>query len=231
MQVEGFASPREKLWFDTHAADALVSSFRDAGSERKWRLVAIACCHRISHLVQTKRMKDLLKTSEVFADGQADRNLLEDALLNAVNAVSATTAFLPEVRAISGAAQAKFSVRGVARFCRKAAFIARKADKRRASPNDDQDPEMTAQSELIRDIFGNPFRPAVIDPAWLIWNDGIVVKLAKTIYDERRWDLMPILGDALQDAMCDDAAIIEHCRGPGPHVRGCWVVDLILGKE
>ncbi len=231
MQVEGFASPREKLWFETRVADALMSSFRDTGSGRKWRLVAIACCRRILHLVQSKRMKKLLETSEMFADGHIDRNRLDDALLSAVNAVSATTAFLPEVRAISGAAQAKFSVRGVARFCRKAAFNGRKADKRRASPNDGQDPEMIAQLELTRDIFGNPFRPAVINPNWLIWNDGIVEKLVRTIYDERRWGIMPVLGDALEDAMCDNTDILDHCRGPGPHVRGCWVVDLILGKE
>ena len=84
---------------------------------------------------------------------------------------------------------------------------------------------------LFRDIFGNPFRPAAIDPAWLAWNNGTVVKLAKTIYEDRRWELMPILGDALEDALCGNAEILEHCRGPGPHVRGCWVVDLILGKE
>jgi hypothetical protein len=84
--------------------------------------------------------------------------------------------------------------------------------------------------QLIEDIFGNPFRPTFIDPNWLAWNDGTVVKLAKTIYDNRRWEVMPILADALEDAMCTDRDILDHCRGPGPHVRGCWVVDLILGK-
>ena len=58
-----------------------------------------------------------------------------------------------------------------------------------------------------------------------------MVKLARTIYEERRFDLMPILGDALEDAGCGDALILAHCRGPGPHVRGCWVVDLLLGKD
>jgi hypothetical protein len=58
-----------------------------------------------------------------------------------------------------------------------------------------------------------------------------VQKLAKSIYDDRAFDHLPILADALEDAGCTDAAILEHCRGPGPHVRGCWVVDLILGKH
>ncbi len=85
--------------------------------------------------------------------------------------------------------------------------------------------------ELIRDIFGNPFRPSTIAPERPTWNNGTVPKLAQTIYDDRRYDIMPILGDALEDAGCTDVQILDHCRGPGPHVRGCWVVDLILGKE
>ena len=90
--------------------------------------------------------------------------------------------------------------------------------------------ERRAQAELVHDIFGNPFRPATIDPKWLAWNDGTVPKLAQTIYDDRRFDLLPILADALEEAGCDDAGILAHCRGTGPHARGCWVVDLILGK-
>ena len=65
------------------------------------------------------------------------------------------------------------------------------------------------------------------DPAWLTSD---VVALARGIYDERTFDRMPILADALQDAGCDSADILNHCRGAGPHVRGCWVVDLVLGK-
>jgi hypothetical protein len=64
-----------------------------------------------------------------------------------------------------------------------------------------------------------------------MWNDGAVVKLAESIYTERAFDRLPILADALEDAGCTDAAVLDHCRGPGPHVRGCWVVDLVLGKE
>jgi hypothetical protein len=80
-------------------------------------------------------------------------------------------------------------------------------------------------------MFGNPFRPSTIVPEWQTWNNRTIPKLARTIYDERRYDIMPILGDALEDAGCGDAQILDHCRGAGPHVRGCWVVDLILGKE
>lgn len=83
---------------------------------------------------------------------------------------------------------------------------------------------------LARDVFGNPFRPVTISPAILAWNDGTVQKIAQAIYDERVFDRMPILADALEESGCNNAGILNHCRQPGEHVRGCWVVDAILGK-
>jgi hypothetical protein len=70
-----------------------------------------------------------------------------------------------------------------------------------------------------------------LDPSWLRWNDGTVPRLAQAIYEGRRFGDMPILHDALLDAGCDDQDILDHLRSPGPHVRGCWVIDLNLGKE
>jgi hypothetical protein len=84
---------------------------------------------------------------------------------------------------------------------------------------------------LLRDVFGNPFRPLTADPAWLAWRDGTVAGLARSIYEERAFEHLPILGDALEEAGCTDAGVLEHCRGPGPHVRGCFVLDLLLAKE
>jgi len=83
----------------------------------------------------------------------------------------------------------------------------------------------------LRDIFGNPFRPVTVNPGWLAWNDGTVPRIAQAIYDERAFDRMTILADALEDAGCTDQDILGHCRSGGEHVRGCWVVDLLLGKE
>jgi hypothetical protein len=88
--------------------------------------------------------------------------------------------------------------------------------------------EFARQVTLLRDIFGNPFRPITIEAAWQTAN---VVALAQAIYDERAFDRMPILGDALEDAGCTNANMLMHCRQPGEHVRGCWVVDLVLGKD
>jgi hypothetical protein len=83
----------------------------------------------------------------------------------------------------------------------------------------------------LRDLFGNPFRPVSVDPRWLRGNDAAVVKVAQGIYEECAFDRLPILADALEDAGCDQADLLGHLRGPGPHVRGCWAVDLLLGKE
>ena len=88
--------------------------------------------------------------------------------------------------------------------------------------------ESAFQREMLRDIFGNPFRPVAFDSRW---QTETVVSLAGGIYADRAFDRMPILADALEDAGCDNADVLTHCRGSGPHVRGCWVVDLVLGKE
>lgn len=81
---------------------------------------------------------------------------------------------------------------------------------------------------LIRDIFGNPFRPISFDPSW---RTETAFTLVRQMNDSRDFSAMPILADALQDAGCDNEDILTHCREPGEHVRGCWVVDLVLGRE
>jgi hypothetical protein len=91
--------------------------------------------------------------------------------------------------------------------------------------------ERAAHCALLREIMGNPFRSPAIAPAVLAWNGGAVRRFAKAMYDERSFAQMSQLADALEQAGCTDADVIAHCREPGEHVRGCWVVDLILGKE
>jgi hypothetical protein len=98
-------------------------------------------------------------------------------------------------------------------------------------PRDARAAERKAQTGLLRCIFVNPFRPApAIAPAWLAWNGGTVRKLAEAIYEDQAFDRLPVLADALEDAGCSDADLLGHLRGPGPHARGCWAVDLLLGK-
>jgi hypothetical protein len=91
------------------------------------------------------------------------------------------------------------------------------------------------QCALIREIFGNPFRPAAIAPAW---QTPTILALAQAAYDNRTLPAggldparLAVLADALEEAGCDNADILSHLRSPGPHVRGCHALDLLLGKE
>ena len=83
---------------------------------------------------------------------------------------------------------------------------------------------------LVRDILGNPFRAVKLEASWLRWNDGTAAKLAQVMYYDRCFDRMPILADVLEEGGCSEPGILAHCRAAGPHVRGCWVIDLLLGK-
>ena len=85
-----------------------------------------------------------------------------------------------------------------------------------------------AIANLLRDIFGNPLRPITFDDSWLTPN---VLSLTRQMYDSSDFSAMPILADALQDAGCTNDHVLNHCRGDGPHIRGCWVVDSVLTKE
>jgi hypothetical protein len=92
------------------------------------------------------------------------------------------------------------------------------------------DAEHRSQCALLMDIFGALVTPVAVEPEWLAWNGGAVVQLAHGIYDERCFEDLFILADALEEAGCAEAALLGHCRQPGEHVRGCWLVDLLLDK-
>ncbi len=97
--------------------------------------------------------------------------------------------------------------------------------------------ERAAQVALPRCVFDNPFRPTAVDPAWWAWNCGTVSRLAEAAYQKRELpsgylslSRLSLVADALEDAGCSDAAIVGHLRSAGPHVRGCWPVDLLTGR-
>lgn len=104
-------------------------------------------------------------------------------------------------------------------------------DAARVAGTKQEESEVVAHIALLRDIFGNPFCPLPVNPHMLAWNEGVVRKIAHSIYDEGVFDRLPILADALEEAGCITPDILNHCRQPDEHVRGCWVVDLILGKS
>jgi hypothetical protein len=92
----------------------------------------------------------------------------------------------------------------------------------------DRGREKKDHCDLLREVFANPFRRVSIRKDWLT---STVRQLAEAIYDGRSFDRLPILADALEDAGCTNADILAHCRGSGPHVRGCWVVDSLRAKK
>jgi hypothetical protein len=114
-------------------------------------------------------------------------------------------------------------------------FKVKKAAGKAANAVPDSMVEMTSQCAFLREIVGHPFRRVTLDPAC---RTPAVISLATAAYEERDLpsghldpDRLAVLADALEEAGCDDLAILDHLRGPGPHVRGCWVVDLLLAKE
>ncbi len=101
-----------------------------------------------------------------------------------------------------------------------------------ASANRVAEEQEIGQAALLRDLVGPlPFRPLPqVRPGWLAWEGGTVPKLATAVYEERAFDRLPVMADALEEAGCAEAELLAHLRGPGPHARGCWALDLLLGK-
>jgi hypothetical protein len=85
--------------------------------------------------------------------------------------------------------------------------------------------------DVIRDVFGNPFQSPKLDPAWLEADGAAVPSLARSIYLERRFETLPELADALEKVGCQDTEIFAHCRQSSEHLRGCWVLDVLLGQS
>jgi hypothetical protein len=107
-----------------------------------------------------------------------------------------------------------------------AAFAVRANQRQGAEPERIED--TCAQADLLREVFGNPFRPVTFSPEW---RTDTALSMARQMYDSGGFSAMPILADALQDSGWHNEDILNHCRQPGTHVRGCWVVDLVLNKR
>jgi hypothetical protein len=212
----------EAEWLAGTEPEKMLAFIRAKASERKLRLFACACCRRIWRLLSDERSRKAVKTAERFADGLATRQQLRAARAYAADA----DAFAQGGPCYAPAAHAACAHAAAARAIDEVREAARCAATHPATTNT----EKTAQAALLRDLFGNPFRPVTAAPAWLSWNGATVPKLAQAIYEERRFTDLPILADALEEAGCDHADVLTHCRSGAEHVRGCWVVDLLLGK-
>jgi hypothetical protein len=200
-------------------------------NDRRLRLFAHACWCRLSHLLGDDRLRQFLQTMERHADGALVADELREACALALKAAVRP----PEPTALD---QRGYEVAlqlaqwGMHEKAQVVAEVASWSAQDAASWIGDwaRAAESKAQCDLLREVFGNPFRPVSLDPSWLAWQDGTVRRLARAAYDERRFDDLPVLADALEEAGCAEATLLEHLRGPGPHVRGCWAVDLLLEK-
>jgi hypothetical protein len=223
----------EAEWHDCTDPRKMLDALRDSGqlTERKARLFAVAVCRRIWPLLTDERARKAVEGAERFADGLADAEELAAAASDA-DAASAGTS-LPEEAIWKVVRSALFLDAGSSAYY--AAFVAccgdegRPAERRFELLLEAVTAEQGAQCGLLRDIVGSPFRRLPpLDPTWLT---SVVVSIARRAYDERDFAALPVLADALEDAGCGDEDVLRHCREQGQaHCRGCWLIDLILGK-
>jgi len=222
----------EAEWLTATDTFLMLGFLQEKASDRKVRLFGCECCRRLWHLMPVQG-REAIVLSERFADESKFR----DELVRVSQDVGWLSSHVPSrigsaLRAAREAASPNTLTSTSA--VRVAVYAADVMGEGEEMPGivhlrhtKAWNGEIEYQSSLLRDIF-NPFRTVTVAPSWLT---STVVALARQIYDSRDFSAMPILADALQDAGCDNEAILDHCRGPGPHVRGCWVVDLLLGKE
>jgi hypothetical protein len=204
----------------TPAARDAIRAFLQESITRKFRLFTCWCCRRIWDQLVDKRSRNAVEVVERFADGLATQDELSEASLNAIDARNGIRGnHLRRIAACAAYAASGFEITETAS---ESAMVVNSLDDLPSFED-----ARTEQARALRCIVGNPFRLAAVDPAWLT---STVVALARGIYDDRAFDRLPILADALQDAGCDSDSVLSHCRDAGPHARGCWVVDLLLGK-
>jgi hypothetical protein len=195
--------------------------------ERKRRLLDCACVRRVLHLLVDTQYLDAVSAAEDFADGKLIWNEMKGTARRKANA--SLRELRPRLRTHYSRYAAEAAVATTNRQAKNEGMLLA-ASAMGYATNDyktNLEREMAEQVKLVHDIFGNPFRPTTIDPSWLT---STVLALATGIYEDKAFDRMPILADALQDAGCDNDEILNHCRQPGEHCRGCWCVDLVLGR-
>jgi hypothetical protein len=217
----------EAEWLAHRDPDPMLGLLRKRASDRKLRLFACACCRRAWPLLDARSQR-LVEMSEDYLDGLAGQGALSEASErhrqvwreHPPESAAHIVGWVVGVLVSGGAwAAALNAVEATLRALRRSGLMA------------ESDRELVAQAELLREVIGNPFRRATVDPSWLASHDGAVTKVARSVSEGRSFADTPVLADALEDAGCSDVGLLGHLRGPGPHVRGCWALDLILGKE
>jgi len=211
----------EAEWQTCNNPEQMLEFLRSKASDRKLRLFAVACCRRCKRRLNDEENRRVMDAAESFVDGKITAKELaaaRNATASWISYVAAPQAQQAALKVVTWASEEEGwqtceKLLGIGPYpYRNASWIA----------------ERKAQTDILRDIFITPSRPITFDAAWLTPS---VVTLATEIYGEHVFNHLRILADALEDAGCDDANILDHCRQAEEHVRGCWVVDLILDKQ
>jgi hypothetical protein len=245
----------EREWLEATDPQPMLDWLRHSGkaSERRLRLLAVACCRRVLHLTAEGRSRRAVEVAERYADGLAGVAELAQARQGAGAALRESPLWSqPDSDADLEAAASSLhpdswhAAQGAAwNAAWHPCFMAHEPRERQrrsippATPLPSFEDERRSQCVLVREIFGSPFQAApTLAPSLLHWNGGAVVQLAQAAYAER---MMPeghldparlgVLADALEEAGCDAPEILAHLRAPGPHWRGCWCLDIILRQS
>ena len=210
----------EEEWLHPVDSSSLLDMIAD-GTSRKRRLLGAAVCYHLSTLIDLADGLEAIQAAEMYADGWERRSAMVYQGQRIGNTI--------DVIRRDGYSEAVHAIFAV---CRPGIALDLKHLVHWASAATERVPDRVADAEsnrlqFLRDIFGNPFRPVTFAPEW---RTEAAIGIAAKMYDSRDFGNMPVLADALQDAGCEHADILAHCREPGTHVRGCWVVDLVLGK-
>lgn len=219
------SSSRSGPWFAWlgFPRDSANGCGKGPASERKLRLFACACCRCIWPRLTQIHSRKAVETAERFADGLAD-----EVELHRARAAAPCVSGAERAAAWAAAPTAEAAAEGVASATQSAEAGGRDTPWLAGRDTAARDEHRRRQCGWLRDIIGNPFHSTRLEPVWLQWKGGAIAQLARSIYEERRFSDLPNLADALAEAGCANQNILDHCRLPGDHVRGCWVVDLCL---
>lgn len=185
--------------------------------DRKLRLYAVACCRQRWDLFELDLFQRAVNAAERLADGRAD----QQELTAIYDAIMDFTTPNPQSHCIEEMTLKLISEKGMQ--CATSAAMTLGV----ATGWDHFVSVVQDQARLLRCVIGNPFLPLEIDP---IWQNSTIVELAKSIESDQAFDQIPALANALEATGCDHPRVLGHCREGGPHVRGCWVIDMILGR-
>jgi hypothetical protein len=241
----------ESDWLSATDPEAMLRHLLARGAaERKLRLVGCASVRLLWDHLDDNRSKRAVEVAERFAGGRTGLHQLEQAV-HCARAMARDRSLAASVgrahvfglarrllrEAVRDVVQPRVSrsVYAALRALRLgwAYFALREPWDENKYPAVQNGVEEAArhQADVFREVFGNPFCAARFDPAWRKWHDGTVLRLAEAVDADAAFDRLPVLADALEDAGCDRADLLAHLRGPGPHVRGCWALDLVLDRK